>query len=424
MNTHKMTQGFGVYIGIYIKYLALCAMAIFVHSCSEPISFNTTQTVLDVFESVGIDKKLLTTLLRWLGLLFGLVVFYVSKKVIVYLIQRFVRITKVTFTDIHLRIISLIQPHISAVGAWVVLYMYVSYLGFSTEGMIYVSTAVKICISLSIFKALYKLTDLIPDAFEFFAKNSHFKLEKPLVTIVVKAVKVFVVLVVPLVILQNLGVNVASILAGLGLGGLAFALAAKDTLANLFGSLMILLDKPFSVGDWVIMGGKEGTVEEIGLRSTRLRTFYDSVLSIPNSEVINGNIDNMGKRHYRRIKTTLGLTYDSPPQQIRQFLQSLRTYLTDHPHTRSGAEHHVVVSHFNESSVDVLLYFFLDVKDWTQELHVREEIMLHILDLAQDVGISFAFPTRSIHMLTDEPADKDKKSTPSQKAAASRDQKS
>src|SRR5690606_33156269 len=108
-----------------------------------------------------------------------------------------------------------------------------------------------------------------------------------------------------LFILQNLNVNVASLLAGLGIGGLAFALAAKDTLANFFGSIMIFSDRPFQVGDWVKIGDAEGIVEEVGFRSSRIRTFYDSLLSIPNGKIVDTPIDNYGARVYRRTFTTL-----------------------------------------------------------------------------------------------------------------------
>ena len=127
-----------------------------------------------------------------------------------------------------------------------------------------------------------------------------------------------------LIVLQNMGVNVFSLLAGLGLGGLAFALAAKDTAANLFGSIMILTDRPFKIGDWVKMDGVEGTVEEIGFRSTRVRTFYNSLITIPNATIANVQIDNLGVRQYRRTTATLGVTYDTSMEKMNQFVEGIR----------------------------------------------------------------------------------------------------
>ena len=144
-----------------------------------------------------------------------------------------------------------------------------------------------------------------------------------LVPLVKKALRVSVVVMGLLVMFQKLGVEVVSVLAVLGLGGLAFALAAKDTCANLFGSVIILLDRPFHIGDQVIIGKTEGSVKSIGFRSARIRTFYNSVISVPNSVLANANIDNMGRREYRRIKAFLGATYDTPPAKIEAFIDGI-----------------------------------------------------------------------------------------------------
>ena len=212
-----------------------------------------------------------------------------------------------------------------------------------------------------------------------------------------KGLKVITVVVGGLFILQNLSVDVSSLLAGLGIGGLAFALAAKDTLANFFGSVMIFVDRPFQIGDWVIAGGKEGVVEEVGFRSTRLRTFYNSLMTIPNAKITDTHIDNYGERRYRRCSTTLGLTYDTTPEQMQAFVEGVRAIIQANPHTRKDA-YEVHMSGFGDSSLNVMLYFFFEVESWTIELREKHNVFLEIMRLAEKLGVSFAFPTSTLHV--------------------------
>ncbi|HRE89119.1 MAG TPA: mechanosensitive ion channel, partial [Myxococcota bacterium] len=171
----------------------------------------------------------------------------------------------------------------------------------------------------------YRLVDVVSDVMEERAARTTSKLDDQLVPIIRKSLKVFFVVVGAIFILQNLDVDVGSLLAGLGLGGLAFALAAKDTVANFFGSVMIFVDKPFQIGDWIKMSGDiEGTVEEVGFRTSRIRTFYNSVITVPNANVTNTPIDNLGARRYRRYRAMLGLTYDTPPEKIEAFCEECR----------------------------------------------------------------------------------------------------
>ena len=212
-----------------------------------------------------------------------------------------------------------------------------------------------------------------------------------------KTISFLVFIVGGLVIVQNLGYNVTSILAGLGLGGLAVALAAKDTLSNIFGSLVILFDRPFVVGDWVQFDKVEGTVESIGFRSTQIKTFYDSVISIPNYVVANAQIDNMGKRKFRRTRFTLGITYSTPPEKIQSFIEGIKNIIQKHPKTRKDY-YQISFSGYADSSLNVFVNFFLQVANWNEELQFRQDIFLDILKLAQQLNVEFAFPSQSLYI--------------------------
>jgi len=199
--------------------------------------------------------------------------------------------------------------------------------------------------------------------------------------------------------MQVLGADLVPLLAGLGVGGLAVALAARETLTDVFGSLMILADRPYRIGHWVVIGDKEGTVQSIGLRSTRIRTFYDSVLTIPNSTAVSSIVDNMGMRSYRRVRTMVGIRYDTPPERIEAFLEGIKRIIQTNPTTRKDL-FHVVLNDFGPDHLAILLYFFLKVPDWSAELVERQRIFLEIIRLAHALGVQFAFPTQTLEIET------------------------
>lgn len=227
------------------------------------------------------------------------------------------------------------------------------------------------------------------------ASQTESRYDDLLVPLVSKTAKVFIVAFGIVFVASNLDVNISSLLAGLGLGGLAFALAAKDTVSNLFGTLTIVLDRPFQVGDWVIIGSTEGSVERVGFRSTRLRTFYNSLITIPNGNLLTANVDNMGHRTYRRYKADLSLTYDTPPEKIDAFCEGVRELIRIHPYTRKDY-YHVYLNSFAASSLDVLLYVFFEAPDWATELRERHRLIMDIIRLARELGVDFAFPTQTV----------------------------
>jgi MscS family membrane protein len=200
-----------------------------------------------------------------------------------------------------------------------------------------------------------------------------------------------------LFVAQNLNVNVTSLVAGLGIGGLAFALAAKDTVENLFGSFTVLMDRPFQIGDWVVIGELEGTVEELGLRSTRIRTFYNSVITVPNSRLVHTAVDNLGARRYRRVKCMISVQYDTPPERLDAFCEGIRELIRRHPYTRKDY-YLVYFNEFADSSLNILLYAFHETPDWPTELRERHRLFTDVVRLAQRLGIEFAFPTRTLHL--------------------------
>jgi MscS family membrane protein len=184
----------------------------------------------------------------------------------------------------------------------------------------------------------------------------------------------------------ELGFPTYSVLAGLGVGGLAVALAAQDSLANLLGSMLIMVEKPFRVGHLVKVAGNEGIVEDVGFRSTRIRTFDNSLISIPNNAVVNATIENLSLRRMRRQRFVIQVTDDTPREKLRDLVAGIKQLITNHPMTNK-TNFNVHFTDFGESSLNILIHFFLEVKHHYAELEAREEILLGITDLAKSLTI-------------------------------------
>ena len=212
-----------------------------------------------------------------------------------------------------------------------------------------------------------------------------------------KALKVFLGVLVFVLVVQNLGYSVSGLLGALGVGGLAVALAAKETLANLFGGISILVDRPFRPGDWITFGDADGVVEEIGLRSTRIRTFAKTLVSVPNSTLANATVENHSLMPKRRIRLTVGVTYQSSPDQMRAAVAAIEAFLRDNP---SIDQEFLMVkfTDFGPSSLDIMVYCFSVTTQWVEHLQVRQDVQLAIMDILTGLGMEIAYPTRTVHL--------------------------
>ena len=264
-------------------------------------------------------------------------------------------------------------------------------------GLAILHTILEIKFSICLIWISYQGVGYLSDHVRRIAFRTESKLDDQLAPLFERSLKIITLIAGILLSIQNLGVNVASLLAGLGLGGLAVALAARDTVANLFGSLMIIFDRPFQIGDWVKVDDVEGNIEDIGFRSTRIRTFYNSIITIPNSVIASTQIDNMGAREYRRIQTNLNICYETSPQKIENFIDAIKKVIEKHPKTHKK-KYYVYFQNYAESSLEILLYFYLKVNDWDTELKERQTIFLEIYNIAKNLNIEFAFPTQTLHI--------------------------
>lgn len=247
----------------------------------------------------------------------------------------------------------------------------------------------------------WRLADVVGEALLHAASKTASKFDDVIVPLVRKSAKILATVFAIIYGAQSLDLDVMPLITGLGIGGLAFAFAAKDTIENFFGSVAVVLDRPFEVGDWVIIDDIEGNIEELGFRSTRVRTFYNSQITIPNSTLVRATVDNYGRRRFRRWKTKLGVQYDTTPEQLLAFTEGLRELVRSHPYTRKDY-YQIWCNDFGASSLDILLYVFFESPDWSTELRERERLFLDIVRLADQLGVQFAFPTQTLHVFQEE----------------------
>ncbi len=227
------------------------------------------------------------------------------------------------------------------------------------------------------------------------AKKSGTRVGEMFIPILMSALRITLFVLGILFVAQNMGYSVTSLLAGLGLGGAAIALASKDTIANIFGSLVILFDHPFEIGDWVTIGGVQGTVEDISIRSVKIRTFDDTLVSIPNQSLTTMQIDRRGKVK-TKMDCNFGVLYSTTEEQLRTIIQNIEHYIESHPDSFETRKHYVHLNEFGEHSLNVIVVAYTRNTTYKQHVKLKEEFMFAIMRIVRESGTDFAFPTRTL----------------------------
>ena len=333
---------------------------------------------------------------QWLGIFLVIVLGSMADKIVAWVLARNVLRWKKNHSGFENLENSVLRP-LGLMAMALIWWVGLGALGLPNTALVILSIAVKLLVSLSGVWSAFRLVDVVYAILVNKARGTANRFDDLLVPMISKSLKVFVVIIGIIFVADNLNVDVTSLLAGLGLGGLAFALAARDLLGNFFGSITVLLDRPFNIGDWVIVGDVEGSVETVGFRTTQIRTFYNSVITLPNSLLTSSTIDNMGARRYRRMRTMLALTYDTAPEKIDAFCEGIRTLISLHPYMRKDY-YQVYFNEYSSASLDILVYVFWATPDWNTELRERHRFLLDVLRLAKQLGVEFAYPTQTLHL--------------------------
>ncbi|HIC44469.1 MAG TPA: mechanosensitive ion channel family protein [Sulfurimonas sp.] len=302
--------------------------------------------------------------------------------------------TKNTLDD---AIITAIEPPIRLVFVLIGLYAMLAFLKLPSDIDTFNAHFFHSMFAFCLFWALYRIIGIFANFVSEQQGKIANRFSADLALFFIKGVKLVIIVMGFVVVVQEWGYNFTGFLASLGLGGLAFALAAKDTAANLFGSLVIFSDKPFDVGDWIQTPDVEGTIENIGIRSTRIRTFAKALVAVPNATLANSPITNWSRMTLRRIKMTVGLTYNTNSTQMENILNQIRQMLKDDPDINNKT---ILINFtdFQDSALGIFCYFFTNTTNWQEYLMVRERMNLNIMKIVEDNKASFAFPSQSVYI--------------------------
>ncbi len=261
----------------------------------------------------------------------------------------------------------------------------------------YLSIITKLLLTIGFTRILLRVSDYIGERWLEKAAETESKLDDQLVPFAIDGIKVLLVIFAGMFVLGAIfKANVTALVGGLGIGGLAVALAAQESLANLLGSFTIFLDKPFTVGDTVDFQGIVGTIEKVGFRSTRIRTLDKSYVTVPNKSLVGAPLNNITESTHRRARFFIGLTYDTDPQVMKNIIAEIHDVLLRHENTND--EPVVRFFEYAESSLNILITYLVNSNDYALYVKVREEINFKIYEIVLRNGSSFAFPTRTLHV--------------------------
>jgi len=361
----------------------------------------------EVWMSFGLDRVpgLNTPLLgnplwQYLAfLIYVVLAFYVSK-FLDYLIQvqlrKWAAKTETKFDDL---LLDLLKGPVKIVAFVVFLHLGLRLFAWPGWAEVFVSNSLKIAVAVSLTYVLLKFIDLAVGFWQHRAgTSSDSMLDHQLFPVIRKALKAFAAIIAILVTSQNLGMNVTGLLASLSIGGLAVGLAAQDTLSNLFGAVALLADKPFRMGDRIQVEKIDGTVEAIGLRSTRVRNLDGHLVTIPNRSMANANIINVSRRPNIKTVINIGLTYDTPAEKIERAIQILETLYRPHPKT---ADLVIGFDKFDASALNIQVVHWWNSTDFKEYLAGMQQINLELKRQFDAAGLSFAFPSQTVYLRQD-----------------------
>lgn len=346
----------------------------------------------EVFE-VDLGDNSATRLLFSLGIV--LLTFIVRKIVIFFFENWLHRIARKTSWEFDDKMVPAMRGPISWLVFVIGIFLALTMLSFSPELDKAILLSFKAATMTVVFWGILRAVDVFAETMTGLAKSRDLGVYG-FIPLIQKAARTFLIIVAVILVVQNLGYSVSSLLAGLGIGGLAVALAAQETLGNLFGSVSLVADRPFKVGDWIQVGSKiDGDVEEIGMRSTKVRTWSKSLMTIPNKMLANEIIENWSKMPKRRVKQYIGVTYSTPADTMADLVDDIKALLREDEDVQQDF---ILVNFtdFGESSLQILVYYFTSTTAWLKHMDIRQRINIKIMKAVEARGASMAFPTRSL----------------------------
>ena len=259
---------------------------------------------------------------------------------------------------------------------------------------------------ISIFWILLKVIDYVGLILFARAEKTENKMDDQLIPFIIEIAKILTYIFALFIIMGNVfDVNITALATGLGIGGIALAMASKESLENLLGSFTIFFDRPFTVGDMVTVGSVTGRVEKVGFRSTRIRTLDRSLVTVPNKKMIDAELDNLGMRPIRRVKFSVGLTYHTSIEQIKKIVADMQTMIDNHPRTTNAEgkkskdkEGKVRFDEFGDSALNIFVLYYVDSPKWEDLIDVRQDVNYKIMEIVKKHNSDFAFPSTTVYL--------------------------
>jgi MscS family membrane protein len=329
------------------------------------------------------------------SLIYILLAFYLSKGLDAFINGRLKELAGRTETAVDDLVIELLRGPVRVTSFVILLHMGMRIYSWPEGAAAFFSKGLKVIVAVSITYVLLKLVDVWMGWWRERAAGGDEQFGRQLLPLIGKSLKVFVVIVATLVTSQNLGLNVTGLIASLSIGGLAVGLAAQDTLANLFGAVAILVDKPFKVGDRIQIDAVDGLVETIGFRSTRVRNLDGYLVVIPNKTMGNAIITNVAERPNIKTVMNIGVTYDTPAERVQRAMQIIEEIYKPHPKTSDLI---ISFNKFESSSLNILVVHWWNSTDFKEYLLGFQHLNLELKRRFDAEGISFAFPTQTVYL--------------------------
>ncbi len=352
----------------------------------------------DLREAVGTNTSEALTRLGVIALI--LLITWLVRWIVLSMIPRLIgKITRRTNTTIDKRLVTIVEPPlhflITVLGIWLALRVPEFPYGITDV----IDRIMSSLVAVAFFWAIYRGVELGMAMLRRVLRRTTTPVssiaDNRLSVAMEQITRATIILFAATTILQTWGYNIGSLVAGLGIGGLAVALAAQDALANLIGYFVILADEPFIVGEFIVMGDLSGTVEKLGFRSTRVRMLDQSLVTVPNKTIVNSNIRNWSRLSKRRLNMTLGIEYGNAPDAVLSVVQAIREMLMTHDLIEPDS---VVVqfTDFGASSLDLMIISFMKTPGWNEFQAARQDINLKIMSLLDERGVGVAFPTHTV----------------------------
>ncbi|WP_307323114.1 mechanosensitive ion channel family protein [Evansella vedderi] len=337
---------------------------------------------------------------RDLGIAVGIVIiFHVFRKIFTtYIFRLVLRFSRKAPTDIVSNVLLAFENPLRLFFTMIGFYVAIVYLPMPEQVDDFMNELVlRSFIIVLVAWGLFNLSGTTSSVFVKIGRRLNVEVDDILLPFVSKLLRFAIIAMALSIIADVWGYNVSGFVAGLGLGGLAFALAAQDSISNFFGGVVIITEKPFSIGDWIATPSVEGTVEDITFRSTKIRTFSQALVTVPNSTLANEPIKNWTQMGKRQITFNLGVMYSTPKDKLERCARRIDEMLRNHEEVHQELIM-VRFDKFNNSSLDIFIYFFTETTQWVKFLEVKEDINFRIMTILEEEGVSVAFPSRSIYM--------------------------